>query len=251
MLKTNELPLFFILTLLGSAGAVGLAVLADDENFAILAIFSPTLVALLLTARNSGRAGLRELFIDRLRQRVSLGWLLITLLLLPLLSAAAILIHSVLGGPALAWSGTEILPAAIVILLISIGEEFGWRGFALPRLQQRYSAFVSSLILGLIWGIWHYPAALIGTGVPLGMPFAVFLIWVILGTILFTWVYNNTRSMLIAILMHSAANEAFIFLPLLPEHTGQIGTFWIFIGLVALAASAVLVRYGPSRLVRP
>jgi membrane protease YdiL (CAAX protease family) len=250
VLKTNELPLFFILTLLGSAAAVGLAVAAQDENFAILAVFTPTLSATLLTALNSGRPGLRKLFLEQTRRRFSRRWLLITLFLFPLLASLAVLIHSTFGGPDLALRTTALLPDLLVILLISVGEEYGWRGFALPRLQQRWSALTASLILGLIWGLWHYPASLIGTGVPLEMPFAVFLVWVILGTILFTWVYNNTGSMLIAILMHSAANATFNYLPLLPEFTGQIGTFWIFLGMLALAVVVVVARYGSERLVR-
>jgi membrane protease YdiL (CAAX protease family) len=83
------------------------------------------------------------------------------------------------------------------------------------------------------------------------MPFTVFLLWVILATILFTWVYNNTGgSILSAILMHSAANATFNYLPLLPEFVGQLATFSIFLGLIFVATLAVVARYGAKRLMR-
>jgi membrane protease YdiL (CAAX protease family) len=139
----------------------------------------------------------------------------------------------------------------IVILLISLGEEFGWRGFALPRLQERFSALNASLVLGVVWGFWHFPGFLIGTGVPLDLPFGVFLLWTVLATVLMTWIYNNTGgSILSAILFHSAANATFNYLPLLPEWAGQGTTFDVFLGLVLLAVVAVVARYGARRLVR-
>ncbi|MCB0099614.1 MAG: CPBP family intramembrane metalloprotease [Caldilineaceae bacterium] len=138
----------------------------------------------------------------------------------------------------------------IVILLIALGEEYGWRGYALPRLQQRYNALVASLILGLIWGVWHFPGYLIGVGVPLEMPLYLFMLWVLAATILITWVYNNTRSVVAAILMHVAANVTFNYLPLLPEFTEQMTTFWLFLGVVWLVFVVVVILFGPSTLMR-
>jgi membrane protease YdiL (CAAX protease family) len=159
--------------------------------------------------------------------------------------------HSFFGGPSLGLRTTQLIPQLIVILLISLGEEFGWRGFALPRLQERFSALNASLVLGLVRGFWHFPGFLVGAGVPLNMPFGVFLLWIILATILITWVYNNTGgSILSAILMHSAANATFNYLPLLPEFVGQMTTFVIFLGLIFVVTLVVIALNGAKRLVR-
>lgn len=191
------------------------------------------------------------MFKGRTLARLDLRWSLVALLLFPVAAVSGLLIHSFFGGPQLDLRTTSLLPQVIVILLISLGEEFGWRGFALPRLQKRLSALNSSLILGVIWGIWHYPGFLIGAGVPLDMPFAVFVLWTVLAAILMTWVYNNTGgSVLSAILMHSAANATFNYLPMLPEFVGQMTTFSVFLGLLTLVVVLVVHRYGPGTMVR-
>ena len=105
--------------------------------------------------------------------------------------------------------------------------------------------------MGVVWALWHYPASLIGTGVPLDMPFGVFVLWVVGGTLLMSWVYNNTGSVLTSILMHITANATFNYLPLLPEWTGQRTSFAVFLGLVALVVLLVVTRYGPKRLFSP
>jgi membrane protease YdiL (CAAX protease family) len=123
----------------------------------------------------------------------------------------------------------QLMPQLVVIILIALGEEYGWRGFLLPRLMNKFNLFYSSIILGLIWGFWHFPAYLIGTGVPLQMSFMVFLLWVILGTLFISWIYYYTKSVLTSILAHIGANAAFNYLLILPEFTGSMNTFWIFI----------------------
>ena len=85
------------------------------------------------------------------------------------------------------------MPQIIIIILIAVGEEYGWRGFLLPRLMNKLNLFYSCIILGLIWGLWHFPAYLIGTGVPLQMNFMVFLLWVILGSLFIGWIYSYTK----------------------------------------------------------
>jgi len=249
-LRQYHLIIFFVLTLTLSAGLAIIAVMIGDENITILTVFTPSLTAIALTALASGKARLQELLIKQSIQRVSLRWLVISLITFPLIAAIAIGFHSLFGGPALAIRTTELLPQVIVILLIAFGEEYGWRGYALPRLQQRYNALVASLILGLGWGFWHFPGYLIGVGVPLEMPFYVFMLWVLAATILITWVYNNTRSVLMAILMHVAANATFNYLSLLPEFTGQITTFWLFLGLLWLVTVAAIIVFGPTYLIR-
>jgi len=239
-----------MLTLALSAALAMIAVLIGDENITIVSVFTPSLTAIALTALVDGKTGVRELLVKQTNQGIRFQWLVISLITFPLIALIAIGLHSLLGGPALALRTTQLLPQMIVILLIALGEEYGWRGYALPRLQQRYNALVASLILGLIWGVWHFPGYLIGVGVPLEMPFYLFMLWVLAATILITWVYNNTRSVVAAILMHVAANVTFNYLPLLPEFTGQMTTFWLFLGVVWLVSVVVVILFGPSTLMR-
>lgn len=242
-----QVPLFILTTFSASSFWIALAWLLGNENVAILAVFMPSLVAIGFVWLINGRSALRP-FLSLQPRRLTQPWLLISLLLFPTTAFAATTLHSLTGSIPFGLRTTELLPALIVILLISFGEEYGWRGFLLPRLQQRFSALGASLILGIVWGLWHFPAYLIGTGVPLGMPFWIFLLWVLLGTILITWVYNQTESMLAPILLHSSANAAFNFFWLLPEFTGQLQPFWIFLGLLGMITAVVIWRFGPTTL---
>lgn len=251
LIARNALLIYFVVSLGVSALIAYVSYSTGDKNISILIPLSPSLLAILVTVLGFGRRGLSEMFRERFLGRLNLGWSLVALLLVPIVAAAALMAHSFFGGPPLGLRTTQLVPQVIVILLISLGEEFGWRGFALPRLQKRFSALNASLVLGLVWGFWHFPGYLVGTGVPLGMPFVVFLLWVILATILITWVYNNTGgSILSAILMHSAANATFNYLPMLPEFVGQLTTFLIFLGLMFVVTVLVVVLYGAKRLTR-
>ena len=248
-LERYQLTIFFILVLAAAIAASTVGYLQKNESFAMLAILSPSITAIVLTALLSGWSGLRDLLVKQIVRPVAWRWVLVAAFLIPTVAALAIYLHSLFGGPQLVFEFG--IPQTIFIVLISIGEEFGWRAFALPRLQTKYSALTASLILGIIWGAWHFPPAyLLNTAVPSGMPFGIFMIWVVTATLLITWVYNNSKSVLMAIIMHSTANAAFGFLPLLPEWVGQMTTFWVFLGLLAAITVAVVGFYGPARLTR-
>ncbi len=238
-----ELAIFFALTLSASASLATLAYFSGDENIAFFIVFSPTLIAICLTAMTRGKAGVRELLIEQSRRRFKARWLLVSLLAIPAIAIVAIGLHAFFGGPALAFRTTQLMPQCVVILLIALGEEFGWRGYALPRLQEHCGPLLASLVLGLAWGFWHYPGYLIGVGVPLDMPFDVFLLWVLLATILITCIYNQTGNIWTAVALHAAANATFNYLPLLPEFIGQLTTFLIFLALL----SVVVVTVCPVR----
>jgi membrane protease YdiL (CAAX protease family) len=116
---------------------------------------------------------------------------------------------SLLANPSLLIS--TFLPSVIFGLLIpSIGEEPGWRGFALPRLQAAYGPVIGTLILGTLHGVWHLPALFTPLLGPFTMNgFITFVLTAAAGTFIYTWVFNNTRgSVWMAILLHSASNAA-------------------------------------------
>ena len=223
----------------------------DNPDATILAVLLPTSVAVLLTARATGRGGVRRL----LRLRGDGPWsarlLLTTALAVPALALTAIFIGSAVTGQssefAMPADGLFIL---VPLVIVVIGEEYGWRGYMLPRLQSRYSALVAGLVTGVAWAIWHYPPSLIGTGTPLDTPFWIFGIWVMAFTVLMTSVFNASRgSVGLMMLFHLAANASFVFLPLLPENReGDLTTFSVFVALVVVVAAVVVRINGPGSL---
>jgi membrane protease YdiL (CAAX protease family) len=206
----------------------------DNPNFSILSVFTPSIVALVLTAATIGKKGVYELFVRQTVRKIAVKWLLVSAFGIPGIASLAALTSLGFNASEFGLRTTQIMPQIIVITLIGLGEEYGWRGFLLPRLMKRFSLFHSSLILGLIWGFWHFPAYLIGTGVPQDMNFMVFMLWVVLGTLFISWIYFYTRSVLTSILAHMSANAAFNYLYVLPEFTGSMDTFWIFIAYLAI-----------------
>lgn len=245
-LKKNQLWLFFIVTLAFAFGIATVSLANGNEGISILIPLSPSIIGMILTAIFSGRAGLRELFVG-LSQRFPLRWLAVSLLVIPILACLSILIQALFGGPALSLLALNMGNLIGGSLLVPFGEEFGWRGFALPRLLKKYSALTSSLILGVVWGGWHYAGHLVGAGVE-GISFFYLFLWILGATILFTWIFNHTRNIWTMILFHSVANATFNLIPITPVNTGGTATFYTFIGLVWLLALIVVWRFGPQTL---
>jgi len=98
----------------------------------------------------------------------------------------------------------------LIILTASFAEELGWRGFALPRLQQRYGPVLGTVILGTLHGLWHLPAFFTQILGPFSLPnYAGFLFVAIAATFLYTWIFNHTRgSVLLATLTHGFGDAA-------------------------------------------
>ena len=219
------------------------------------ALLGPTLSAYIATWVQSGRTGMRQLLARYVQWRVGLGWYLLVLfgpLVVLTLGAVPFLGSSILVAfsqnlPLLL---SLYLPALVVgIFFGPLWEEPGWRGFALPRLQTRYGALLGSLILGVLWGLWHFPGFLGGWLGPLSVSsFAALLVGTTAFSIIMTWVYNNTQgSLLIMILMHSAFNAASSFgSKILPANIpGTLGTIvysgWIPAATYAVCALLVIV----------
>jgi uncharacterized protein len=113
-----------------------------------------------------------------------------------------------------------------------LNEEPGWRGFALPRLQQRHSPLVASLFVGAVWGLWHLPLHLMGI-YPGGAWGAVIRVQELPRAVVFTWLYNRTGgSLLIAVLFHATINTTSLFLP-----RAYLTTF----GLLTLLAAGLIL----------
>jgi membrane protease YdiL (CAAX protease family) len=154
---------------------------------------------------------------------------------------AAILLHAAIHGTLATLEFRErlvTLPAHFVYTLLlcgPLGEEPGWRGFALPRLQARYGAVVASAVLGVLWALWHLP---LWWMYDKSMPFALYIASAVLMTYLFTWLFNHTGgSVLYALLFHASMNTAGTRLPEVPAHYS-----WVAVLLVAAVIVLLLER---------
>jgi uncharacterized protein len=224
----------------------------SDYVNTVALIVGPTLSAFIMTGVTEGRDGVRRLLRRIVLWRVRFRWYLFVLLGIP-----AIVVLSTVAVPgALASFKASAVPSTLFLYVVAtpvflfvggpVFEEIGWRGFALPRLQGLYGPLVGSLILGVLWALWHLPLFLIPSwDTPHGSPLDVvlFVIWAVSITIIFTWVFNNTRgSVLMVILAHGSINSAaatvFGLFPA-PAVTGGIAQFVIGFGLVALVVMAL------------
>jgi len=221
------------------------------------AAFGPLIAALVLAFLDEGWKGAIGLLKRGLDFRFKKVWLLPILLLPPLIFAGAILLSvftgatpldsSVLSNPILA----IVAPVMILLTAGPLQEEFGWRGYALPRLQRRFNALVSSLILGVLWWLWHLPLVFIPGKFMVGslLLFAALVGEIVLTSILFTWVYNNTGGSVLAVMLfHTSMNwSIWVALPSMKVNISIIGYTII---LLALAVALVLRVWGATRLSR-
>jgi membrane protease YdiL (CAAX protease family) len=229
-----------------------------DELGIILFILStftgPFFAAFYVTGKLEGKEGKKNLWRRIFQMRVGLVWYVAVLFtfLLVWLTAYNLLyrgapLAALIANPAL--MVTAFLPNVLTGLLIpSLGEEPGWRGFALPRLQKDFGPVLGTLILGTLHGIWHLPALF----TPLLGPFSwesflMFVLTAAAGTFIYTWVFNNTRgSVWIAILLHASSNSASnlvgSLIPKSVELTGwqsALNAGWL--NVIAFSLAAVLL----------
>ncbi len=217
----------------------------------------PTLVAFLMTRVVDGRAGMRELLRRYVQWRVGLRWYLVALIAPPI---ALLLGVSVFRAGELARSladgGLMLVPLYLLTLAVllffggPLAENPGWRGFALPRLQAQYGALGGSLVLGVLWFLWHGPLFLIASANTWEGSLLVYLLGILGMTIVFTWVYNQTRgSLLLVILLHAAVDTSTrLFLPNIEGLTRAEGNAAILIafgvwGLLLVAATRGRLGY--------
>lgn len=255
-MKKYLLPIFFLLTFtltwamwipasLIKAGG-GASILGPDSPVGQLARWMPGIAAILLTAILTGKKGVGGLFRPLKIWRVNIGWYLFAALFQPVLFVVARWIDALFGNtyeivPPLSAVDAPIAFVVPVVIITAIPgafmEELGWRGFALPRLHNRNSALIASIILGLIWGVWHIPSMMYFDETNVWN-----VTWAVLNfipaTILFTWLFNNTKgSLLLVTLYHASVQYSNNFLGLIPTQTADHLT-WLAAILVLVVAGA-------------
>lgn len=176
----------FVEDTMGPPWAIGLFLLGG---------FTPSLAALFLTALWEGRAGLRRMTRRMLQFKIGWRWYLAAVGLVAATTLFQILIQRLLGHRFELSLFAAQLGSFLPLLIIGpLSEELGWRGYALDRLQTRWNALISSLLVGAAWGLWHLPLFhLVGTSQhELAIPFTGFLGATLALSVLFTWLHNNT-----------------------------------------------------------
>ena len=280
-MKRHPLLVFFVLMFALSWGIWLWLALAPKsfplslEGGKLLGAFGPCLAALIVTGMVEGVAGLRKLFGRLLIWRVSLGWYLIALLLPAGISLMTTALHMMFGGDAPdfgnppiyrvelpkllmeynAW--TILIPVFLMELVFgsSLGEELGWRGFALFRLQQRLRALDATLIVALVWTVWAQPLLHLQQTKDFVVPFLVMLVGVIPAQVLTTWIFNSTGgSLLLVVLFNNAYKVTDWFLA--PPDTApvvSVAAYWLTTLLVvsAVGANRLTLRPAPEPETRP
>jgi membrane protease YdiL (CAAX protease family) len=218
----------------------------------ILGVFAPALVAVALTGRAEGRAGVRRLLARIGQWRVEARWYAFALGYFATVKLAAALIHRLATGawPTFGDPPWMLMLAAIVLSTwVQAGEEVGWRGYALPRLAAHLGLGGASLLLGVLWALWHLPLFFMTGSGSDGQSFPLYLLHVTALSVAMAWLYWKTGgSLLLVMVMHASVNNTAALVPAaLPEavdpfqFSGSL-VAWISVGLSWAVAAVFLLQ---------
>lgn len=237
--KPGQLTVFFVLTFI--IGWMAWIPMLTSPTFpkygAFIFLFSPAISSLITTAIVDGRTGIKNLFKRYFFWEFNIRWYLLAFLIMPAIFLLAILATLSFNLQGL-WINSPlyfVVASFIYLMFINSGEEIGWRGFALPHLQEVFgSSLPVSILLGVIWGVWHLPEYFVpGPNIPL----VQFLFFIVGLSIIYTVLFNNTRgSLLLAVILHASTD-------IVPRiiHLESLTDFsWALIACLAWIAGIVL-----------
>ncbi len=212
------------------------------ESLRIIGRFGPSLAAVVIATVHGGRHGLGRLLQPLRRWRAASRLWVVALLGPPAVVLAAIAVAATSGTPPGPFNDPRtlylVVPAFVTILIIGgpLGEEIGWRGFALDRLQARLGPVVASLLLGLVWGLWHLPLFLNPDDVQSGLPLVTYLGQTTTTAFVYTWLWNRSRSLPVVLALHTATNVAAGVFPLLVPEAPSHVPITVAVGIAAVIA---------------
>lgn len=216
----------------------------------LLSTFGPAISAIILTAMISGKAGLREFFGRVVKWRVGIRFYLAVTLLPLALFLLPYGVAFLLGGDIPSFASVSFMAALGVFtgnfLRTGGQEELGFRGFAQPRLREKFGAISTSLIIGVLWFFWHLPLYIWISGTSqYGSSLVNGVIWQVAVTFLFTWVYDRTSSILMPMLLHASINSIGMLLNAgIPHPSGALFGELTRIVSFALIGIVLIWRYG-------
>ncbi len=210
--KTQQLIIFFVLTfVIGWLAFVPIFLYhASPTPGAFIFLFSPTLAALITAFLTNGMTGVKEVLSRYLLWKFHIKWYFLVLLLIPAIFLVAAVISFRTNLESL-WTGSPwyfLIASFGWLMFINSGEEIGWRGFALSRLQTVIkNPLVAGILLGVIWGLWHLPMYL--NPEQSSFPLILFLLFIIGISIIYSVLFNNTRgSLFMAVILHASTDIA-------------------------------------------
>src|SRR5215471_220556 len=224
-------------------------------------VFAPAIVALMLTACAEGRAGVTALLQPLFHWRVGLKWYAFAIGFIAAIKlTAALILRAATGAwPRFGQVAWYIMLAATIFSTViggQAGEEIGWRGYALPRLAQRFGLAGGSVLLGVIWATWHLPLFFIPGAELLGQSFPVYLLQVTALSVVFAWLYWRTEgSLLLTMLLHAAINNTKDIVPSAlqsathPFTVNASRVAWLTPTLLWIVAAYFLVRMRKERTI--
>lgn len=262
--KTNEAVVapanvftFFVLTFAWSWSFWLIAPLLRTQapvaatTLALVGGFGPSLAAVALVAYQGGRGGLRRWLNRCLQWHFAWRWMALAFLFPVALMGLAGAAHVALGGtlPPSPAAGHVLLAAVNFFLVFLVGgplgEELGWRGYALPALQRRWGWRIASLVLGVAWTLWHLPLFFSAGTVQSHLPMGLYALSAIASSVLFAWLFNRTEgSVLPVLVLHTAVNAWSLVIPVMVLPDGSnLRPFQLVVGILVFVA-LLLLRQG-------
>jgi len=222
----------------------------------IVGAFGPLVGSVWLTFKNEGREAVNT-FLKRglkIREVPKLIWLAMFLIPITGMLVTIFLVRLRYGEGSLSFTGLLIFPFYVVLMYLggSLQEEYGWRGFALDRMQNKWNALVSSILLGIIWASWHIPLFFIKGAHQQNMNMGLFYISTVSATILMTWLYNNSNSnVFVALTFHSIGNSVIIIADAEGVSQAAMSAGGLYNTIAQLVfALLVIIIWGPKTLTR-
>lgn len=208
LIKKYPLESFFVIvfSIMYLAGIIGVykLLVVPEAALWIVGSFAPTIAAVIVLGISEGKTGIKKLFGTFLIWKVGFKWYFAAVSMTIIAAAVAVgyLYYQGLPIPEIP-IGFALAALFTTLFLGPLSEEAGWSGYALPRLQSRYDALTSSLILGALWAVWHAPLWFFPGSPQSDMPFVLFVVVLMALRLIMSWAFNNTNgSLLIAVLFH-------------------------------------------------
>lgn len=220
----------------------------DHPLLALLGGAGPMLAALITVWALEGKGGPKALFAPLFRWQVPWPWYAFVFLFWFAAALVALGVGTLFRQPFPPLNGVPwvALPSIFIAMLLSnVWEEIGWRGFALPRFQERFNDLATALLMGVLWMLWHLPLMLNPASPMSGLPWHGELLFSLALSVIYIWLYNCTRrSLLLVTLFHAMSNTVAWVLLELGVYTSS---YPFVVGVTAAAAAAIVLRYGTGR----
>lgn len=213
----------------------------------VVGTFGPSAAASIILLTRHGAAETAKRMAELFRWAGPIRLWVVTLVAPATVILVAVGLSTTLGVPAGGWQDPGrlymVVPVFLYVLVLGgpIGEELGWRGYALPLLQGERGPLRATAVLGVAWAVWHAPLFAIAGTVQRSVPPSAFAIQILATAVIYTWLWNRSRSLPLVIGFHAAFNTSVGLLPVLPDTAGTSLPLWIALGLAVLIAAGLVV----------